>query len=320
MKTKNNHSSGKLGNVVYYVQNGQQIAREYVSGNVKKNPKTEAQMNQRTKWANIANVYRSFGRSLRGGFEKKPAGWNDFNSFVSINLLQPGVYLTKQQARQQAAVAAPYIITQGSLDSITVTDGVTDISLGDFSAESTATVAEFAEAVVENNAGSFRYYDQLTCFVVEQKRDETTEVPYVRTSYLKVVLDPTDKTALQSVVGNSLGFSISGGKLALGGTVDGAYAWVHSRKGSEGLYVSTQKLVCTNPVYQDFTLAETRTLAGSSYGMKEGVVLNPGTTVAAGTGGTGGTGSTGGTSGGSGNTGGGGSTGGNGEDGDNPIG
>lgn len=84
----------------------------------------------------------------------------------------------------------------------------------------------------------------------------------------------------------------------LGGTVDGAYAWVHSRKGSDGLHVSTQKLICTNPVYADYTQTDTRALASSSYGAKGNVVLNPGTTASGGNSGTGSSGN-GGTTGGS---------------------
>lgn len=122
------------------------------------------------------------------------------------------------------------------------------------------------------------------CFVVEQLVDVETERPYVQTSYLKVVLSPTDKRTLQSVAGNSLGFSASDGHLALGGTVDGAYTWMHSRKSAGGLHVSSQKLVCTNSTYESYTQADTRALAGSSYGVKGSVVLNPGTNASGGSG------------------------------------
>lgn len=286
--------SGKLGDAVYYVLNGKQVVREYVGSGAIRDAKTELQMQQRTKWANIVSVYRSFGSALKGGFENKPAGWTDYTAFMSINLLQPGVYLTKQQAKMRATVAAPYVITQGSLDSIRVENGATDISVSSLTVDGTTTIAALAEAVVTGNGGRFCYNDQLTCFVVEQLVDDETERPYVRTSYLKVVLSPTDKRTLQSVVGDCLGFSVSDGHLVLGGTVDGAYTWVHSRKSTNGLYVSTQKLVCTNPIYDGYTQADTRALAGSSYGAKGGVVLNPGTNASDGNGtGTSGTGTSG---------------------------
>lgn len=324
MKRIKDYARGKLGNTVHYVRDGQQIARTYVDGSCIKDAKSEAQMMHRAKWGNIAAVFRSFGGALKESFENKSPGQNDYNCFMGINLVQPGVYLTKQQRQMGGGVAAPYFISRGSLPSIEVTDGVTDIAVGDWVMNDTTTVADFAEAVVINNSRYFAYGDQLSCFVVEQLVDAAMGVPRVVSDNRKVVLDPADKTPLRSVIGDHPGFAVSDGKLALGGSIEGAYAWVHSRKRNNKLYVSTQLLVCTNPLYEEYTQTETRLAASRSYGMKEvDIFLEPSKNLAdgSGTGSGTGNGSTGGGTTGGGSTGGsGGSTGGSGEDGDNPIG
>ena len=93
----NNKISGRVGDLVYFVRGGQQIVRS-VPASVK-NPRTEAQMRQRMKWANVLAVYKALQPCLKGCFEVKAAGQTDYNRFMSTNLQSSPVYLEKGIAR-----------------------------------------------------------------------------------------------------------------------------------------------------------------------------------------------------------------------------
>ena len=110
--------SGKVGDIIYSVRGGQQIIRGVPTSI--KNPRTEAQMEQRMKWPNILAVYRTLSPYLKDCFENKPAGQTDYNRFMGINLNAGPVYLEKDKVRLGAAIVAPYVISQGSLPAIQV--------------------------------------------------------------------------------------------------------------------------------------------------------------------------------------------------------
>ena len=142
--------SGKVGDLVYVVRGGQQIIRGVPTSI--KNPRTEAQMEQRMKWPNILAVYRTLSPYLKDCFENKPAGQTDYNRFMGINLNAGPVYLEKDKVRLGAAIVAPYVISQGSLPAIQVSGATpaTDIALGALEIGDDTTVGELAQAVVQN--------------------------------------------------------------------------------------------------------------------------------------------------------------------------
>ena len=120
------------------------------------NPRSDAQMRVRTRWNNIIMVYKGIRPLLNYGFENKPTGLSDYNMFVKLNMQRTPIYLTKQAVAGGACIATAYQISQGSLPAIVVTgtgqNGVTDIRLGGESITTNTTVAQFSQAVVENNA------------------------------------------------------------------------------------------------------------------------------------------------------------------------
>ncbi len=244
------------------------------------NPRTDAQMKQRTKWGNIIAMYKGIKPLINSGFENKPANNSDYNMFVKLNTQQTPVYLTKQQIAGGGCVATDYQITQGSLPSIVITGtgngAVTDIHLGVTSITNATTVAQFAKAVVDHNP-DYQYGDQISFFKVEQKVNAETSIPYCQFSAWKVVLDAADtETKLWDIVARE-GFATSDGCLAhSNANFVGAFGWVHSRKTGGKTLVSSQSLVAAN----DTLLAEHRgdlayNLAKSSYGSSIDVFLAP---------------------------------------------
>ena len=270
--------SGSTGDFTFKQLNGQTVVSEKVTQ--MRNPRSAAQMQTRTKFTNIVSMYRGIRPLINYGFETKAKGCSDYNMFVRVNMQQTPVYLTKQQVAGGACVAAPYQITQGSLPAIVISgtgnSAKTDIYLGALTIGATTTVAQFAQAVVENNA-DYKYGDQISYFLVKQKVNEETGIPYCQFSACKVVLDAADSTTkLWDVVFRN-GFSTQDSSLAHSGNDgDCVFCWVHSRKASNGkTLVSSQMLLNANSILADYQGDMAYNLASSSYGQSMAAFLSP---------------------------------------------
>ena len=270
--------SGSTGDFTFKQLNGQTVVSEKVTQ--MRNPRSAAQMQTRTKFTNIVSMYRGIRPLINYGFETKSKGCSDYNMFVRVNMQQTPIYLTKQQVAGGACVAAPYQITQGSLPAIVISgtgnSAKTDIYLGALTIGATTTVAQFAQAVVENNA-DYKYGDQISYFLVKQKVNEETGIPYCQFSACKVVLDAADSTTkLWDVVFRN-GFSTQDSSLAHSGNDgDCVFCWVHSRKASNGkTLVSSQMLLNANSILADYQGDMAYNLASSSYGQSISAFLSP---------------------------------------------
>ena len=278
---------GSAGSLTFRRSAGRTIVSEKVTE--VKISRTEPQQRHRTKWANVVQMYKGIRPLLNFGFESRPKNLSDYNMFVKVNMQQTPVYLTKQKVAGGACVAAPYQITQGSLPAIVVTgtgqNGVTDILLSENITNAT-TVAQFAQDVVQNNA-DYRYGDQISFFLVKQKVNADTGIPYCQFAAVKVVLDATNDDTLTSVTGGSNGFHSVDGKLGHSGNDgDCVYCWVHSRKSSNGrTLVSSQTLIDANSILSEYQGDAAYTLASSSYGQSISAFLSPDGDVITGDGG-----------------------------------
>ena len=269
--------TGRIGEDVFYVRDGEQIVKSYTPGSMIKDPKTPEQMAVRTRWANIINMYKSFNGTLKDCFETKRRGQSDYNRFVSMNMQMPPVFLTRQEVEMGVCIAADYYISQGSLPSIGVTGtdetAYTNISLGDLKIDETTTIAQFARAVVEHNV-EYNYYDQISYFSALQLTSPDG-MPYVRGTQTRVNLNPTDTTTLLSIA-PSYGFSTTDGFLGHGEYVgQGAFGWVHSRRSSNRVLVSSQQLIANNALLPQYTSSVAEEEAMQSYGVKAGIFIKP---------------------------------------------
>ena len=269
---------GSAGSLTFRRSAGRTIVSEKVTE--VKISRTEPQQRHRTKWANVVQMYKGIRPLLNYGFENRPKNLSDYNMFVKVNMQQTPVYLTKQAVAGGACVAAPYQITQGSLPAIVLTgtgqNVKTDIRLGGESITSSTTVAQFAAAVVQNNA-DYRYGDQISFFLVKQMVNAETGIPYCQFSAAKVILDAANNEKLADVTGSSHGFASADGMLAhVGNDGDCAYAWVHTRKSANGkTLVSSQSLIAANSILANYMGDAAYNLASSSYGSTMEVFLSP---------------------------------------------
>ena len=268
--------TGSAGQLTFKTVNGQTVVSEKVT--VVKNARTAGQQRQRMKWVNIIRMYSGIAPLLKNGFEKKMAQQSDYNMFVRLNSAASPVYLTKSEADGGGCIAAPYQITQGSLPSIVISgegaEAQTDIALGSLTISASTTVAEFAKAVVDNNA-DFDYGDQISFYDVLQRVNAETQIPYCQFSASYVVLDKNSAVKLLDQV-NKAGFASVGGVLAHGEDEgDGVFAWVHSRYDGGKTRVSTQFLINNNSLLDDYRSDDAYAEACKSYGGVSTVFLQP---------------------------------------------
>lgn len=268
--------NGSVGDLTFKQVKGQTIVSEKVTKVA--NPRTEPMMRQRMKWTNISAMFSGIRPLLNEGFETKEGMQTDYNKFMQINLAKTPVYLTKQQKAAGACVAAPYQITQGSLQPIAITgegrNAATNIFIADLTLGASTTVGQFSQAVLANNP-SFRSGDQISYFIIKQKIDETSGIPYCQFKANKVELDVKSEVKLWDAVPKN-GFSTVDGCVGHSGNDgDCVFAWVHSRKEGGKVKVSSQTLVNANSKLADYQGDVAFNVAALSYGEVKDVFLSP---------------------------------------------
>ena len=304
--------SGKVGQLIYrQTKFGTVVYEAPTKASVPQ--RTEAQMQIRTQWGNMAAIYRQFNQTLKKGFEGLDGKMNDYNAFIQANTNVVKVYVPKSVRLNGGSVLAPYQITRGSLPSIAMRKNgnvmVSDLNIGGLVITAETTVAEFAAALIAYNDG-YEAGDQVTFFYGQQSLDSVTQIPRARIYGSRVMLNPGDSTPLWEVA-SELGFSSVSGFLGMSQAItDGAAVWIHSRdEGTGGLRVSTQYLYVDSSVLASYQGDSAMVVSADSYGgiNKSAVYLNPrssgnvvGTTVVPATPSTGSGTDTGGSTGGSG--------------------
>ena len=277
--------SGKVGQLIYRQTKYGTVVYEARKTSVPQ--RTEAQMQVRTQWSNLAAVYRQFNQTLKKGFEGLNGKMHDYNAFIQANTNVVKVYVPKSVRLNGGSVLAPYQITRGTLPSVAMTKGaggvlVSDVSVGSLVIGAETTVADLANAVIALNDG-WQAGDQLTFFYGVQTTDAVTGIPRARIYGYKVMLNPGDSTPLLEVV-NGVGFTSvasAGSGFVLGmdrAIEDGAAVWIHSREdGTGGLKVSTQFMYVDNSVLAGYQTSAAMAGAANSYGgiNAQAVYLNP---------------------------------------------
>lgn len=183
----------KLGGAVIYQAGGETRSRalaETVS-----NPRTRSQMKQRVRWSNLVNFYKVNAEWMKYAYETKKSNQSEYNKLMSLNVASSPIYLTKQQAAAGACVVANYIMTQGSLPSITYTEANNYIATnlyisGDTQFDEDSTLGEVAADLLASNP-ALRQGDQISFLRFTQLVNEVTGYPYVVLRKYEVLLDPT---------------------------------------------------------------------------------------------------------------------------------
>lgn len=242
----------QLAGAVIYQAMGQTRSRRLAESVY--NPRTEAQMNQRVKWANLVNFYRANASWMKYAYETRKTNQSEYNKFMSLNVTDSRIFLTKQQAAAGACVVYPYLITQGSLPSIETiayNDGwQSNIVLdNDTQFSGLTTVAEFSQNVLRNNPG-IQEGDQLSFIRFTQLTNADTGVPYVVVRKYEILIKSNGTGLLNDYLPISYVDSNESSSdcrlVVLNSGNAGGFALILSRTIGGRTYVSSQRIVIAN--------------------------------------------------------------------------
>lgn len=193
-------SKKQLAGAVYYKSGGRTISRQLADS--VKNPRTRAQMMQRVRWANCVAFYRANASWMKYAYESKKVSQSEYNKFMSLNVANNRIYLTKQAAAAGACVVDSYVMTQGSLPSITYQLGQAAISTNIYvklgsTLTPASTVAAWSSEILENNPG-VQEGDQISIIRYTQMVNEATGFPYVIVRKYEVIMSLTSNQPMSN--------------------------------------------------------------------------------------------------------------------------
>lgn len=148
------NASGKLGDVVFYRDGGEQRFRTRVTP---ANPQSMAQQSQRSRLGGVTNTFRALKGILADSFESKAVNQSAFNAFAA-SALPTAPYLSKEMVSDGCALPMPMAISKGSLPQL---EGVFssmqddeimfdtfDMAVPNVSSTTVTTVGKLSEALI----------------------------------------------------------------------------------------------------------------------------------------------------------------------------
>lgn len=277
------YNNGKVGNVRYYTKGGRSYVRSAYNSTVN-NPRTDAQMKVRLKWANMSDAWSTLKPWLQKGFEGSTAFRSTFNLFMKANKGK-GIYVTKEEAYKDLTKLQPMVVSMGSLDSVT---NAIDTSAGTYYVQTRlnvgtnpmTTLGELSVNLIANNA--LTEGDQITLLQIGEippigggsseglgRLKAHCECIVLDTASTTLISDLPIRFAKDADANMLINFGSVGQKI--GGAV------IVSRKSeSAGLRVSTEELVLSPECdYSKWLSEEKFRMAVESYGHSEMVYLDP---------------------------------------------
>ena len=241
-----------------------------------KTQRTEKELRHQIAFKNPAKLWSRFDNDLRPSFEKNAQDLNNFNTFMSLNSAIDPVFLTRKMTDGGACIATHAQISQGSLPNpITIADNsqrtaISDIAIGNLQLTSATTVAQFSDAVLNNNAPSrFLEQDIIGCYLVHQRIQPQTNYPVVIIQASRVCLNTHDNKPLFLVVNPLIGFQATNGFLSFPHPTFtlGAYLQTRPDPLNNTLRLATnQFLQGDNPLILQYSTPEAFTAAANTYG------------------------------------------------------
>ncbi len=202
-----------------------------------------------------------------------------YNAFLRANSALPTVYLTKQEARQGAALLMPgMVVSEGRLPAVEYDFAVLDSGervvltnlLTGFGAEEVQELtigsnADMANLLLVNHRNpQLVDGDTLRCYKLRQLMDGGC--PKVKVECCEVGLenDPRRNPSLRE-----WRFLTVGGRLAIGGADDENTGWAVAIHNEKERKASTQRVLTTCQLYRSYTTDEALAQAAESYGNVE---------------------------------------------------
>lgn len=275
---------GRVGETTYYVSGGQQIARQSRNDSNfgESARRSEAQQSRRVMWANLVNFYKASQTWMPKAFETKKRNQSDYNKFMAVNIGNSTIALTKDESAAGACIAAPYIVSQGSLPSIEIVQLTnqwrTSLALGTLVIDDETTNAQLTAALEASNA-HIRAGMQLS-YVSYQQSVDPLGTPRLICRCYEITLSRTSSDVVRDFLPEFCSQSIQGYLGTNDNISIGGFAYIVSELVTGGLKVSTQQLVSTNSdLISQYSSSTHINEAIRSYGLDQEVILSPTGTV-----------------------------------------
>lgn len=245
-------SKKRLGGSVLYQAMGQTRQRELASE--VRNPRTQSQMAQRVKWANLVNFYRANKSWMKFAYETKQTNQSDYNKFMSLNVANSRIYLPKSIANQGGCVVDAYVMTQGSLASIEILPAQNNWQTNVFTpglleGVTTYTIGEVSRAILGANP-AIHEGDQLSFIRFTQQTNSVTGVPYVVVRKYEVIINSNDLRLFFDFMPDGIvdfGGAVGTEAMVIKNTGNaGGFLMCLSRTVGGKTFVSTQSIIVAN--------------------------------------------------------------------------
>lgn len=255
-------AEGKLGETVFYRRKGEQCNRAYIARPA--NPRSNAQMEQRAKFANCVKFYKNAIQAyFKFAYEDKMPNESDYNAFMRHNTVANSAFLTKQLvASNYPALGKNWVIASGRINGAEylVNNSYSVRVYADGLTAGATTVGAVAAALKAK-------YNLQEGDIVTVVKIKTTAKNPLPTSYAgqnpqwtiyQFSIDTTSTDTLASLDDELVAFA---GELQIGAGSDGAnwFGMVFSRITASGLQVSNATL--QGNAYVDSLVAESETAA-----------------------------------------------------------
>lgn len=284
---------GAIGDIVFWRAKGQQMAR--ARNRAPSNPRTEYQVTQRAKWANVAKfVKMAPPRFFKFAFEGKGVSLTDYNVFYRENLLRSPMMSRTASANPAYPALGNFVMSRGSLPTIGALMEYSAVTLDtpffklaegnniSIPAEGGRTVSWFTNQLLTLAPSRYRLGDILT-FVKISCNNFGTPLAYPELSdygysfeYYQVILSMTDTTPIKTRLGGQARLNTIGDNKLLGISYGsdtgqtGAVEWssnlhatcmIHTRNVSGGLLVSSEELTAN----ENYAMLTEQALTNSVY-------------------------------------------------------
>lgn len=278
--------SGNVGSMNFRRRGNQVVVAERSYANSSKGGgATYKQRMHRVRMANVSSVFKKIAAIEARAWQNKGMNMSDANMFFKANLATSPIFLTAAEAKNGAAVIAPYVVSEGNLPSLVQSfksDGFhTGVVLPAGWIVGQNTIGALSSAIIENNA-DFKNGDKLTFAKIEQVTASVNgiSIPNIDVTYFELTLD-VDSVAAVATLANYESFSFAvdeHNELTCHSMADAGFV-IHSRLVSAKLYTSSQmcSMKAGNVAYMNYSSEKQKTAAMDSYGYKPDVLLTPDT-------------------------------------------
>ena len=277
-KNKNFGFNGRIRGlgVTFYRRGGKTFAR--VSTRSTSNKQTLGQFKVRERMRHSIALWKSFYTPCEPLMETTGTT-TAYNAFLRANSALPTVYFTKQQARQGAALLMPgMVVSEGRLpaveygfavlesgERVVLTNLLTGIEEGETQELTIGCNDDLRQLLCSSNRNpQLMSGDKVRFYRFEQRIQD--DCPTVKISCCELALDndPRQNPALRNWQ-----FFSHEGRLAIGGADDENTGWAVVLFGEKEQSASTQRVVTTCRLYEQYTTDEALAQAAESYGNVE---------------------------------------------------